>query len=179
MARRCPPGEIVFISTSRIVICHPVWRYFWPFQSTIRLVSYAMLLPAGLLAISALLYFLAPAAPLLPVLLAVAIGAIPASYAMLPAEMTIRTSGGTTGVARSIREHILASSYMITAMGNGAIRYTPVGPRWLRWRRNAVTVSPCADSMLLLQGSVVGLSRIRKLLEGSRAGPSGAISTAS
>ncbi|QBE65156.1 hypothetical protein EWM63_20935 [Pseudoduganella lutea] len=120
-----------------------------------------------------------PGAPLLPVLLVGAMGGIPVSYAMLPAEMTIRTSGGTGKVARAIREHILASSYMITAMGNGAIRYTPVGSRWLRWGENKVTVSPCGDSMLLLQGSVFGLFRLRKLLEGSRAGPSGVISTAS
>lgn len=153
------------ISVSEVERTHAAVRFLCPVQSVEQFLSLTATLGGVLLLMSGALHLWAPSVPLLVVLLPAALCGFVPVYSVLPARITLHTSGlAGTHFLRAVEEHVHRLGYRQPVPAPNGRRYRTGGPRWQRWIENEISVT-CVDTSIEVTGPVFALRALKARLE--------------
>jgi hypothetical protein len=151
------------VTFSEVVYAHDAAPWLGRMRPRRRLVSFALLMAAGLACLVLLFHALDPAAPLAFIVAPVLAGGLLPLCALMPARFEVTTRFEARHLLRTVEEGLDSLGYERAAQAGDAVCYRSRHAGWMRWPSKTVEVT-LREHMLCIAGPASTLRAVRKTL---------------
>jgi hypothetical protein len=151
------------VTFSEVVYAHDAAPWLGRMRPRRRLVSFALLMSAGLGCLVLLFHALDPTAPLAFVVAPVLAGGLLPLFVLMPARFEVTTRFEARHLLRTLEAGLESLGYERAAQAGDAVCYRSRNAGWMRWPSKTVEVT-LREHMLCIAGPAITLRAVRKTL---------------